>query len=233
MNYRELIGLLRSAETVEEIDEKREEIAQFIPKVRIMFDFDQQHETHQYDLWFHTLHVVTGLPRMIPDDSLYLAALLHDIGKPDCQVRGKRPDDPNMHYFGHPHRSMQIVRDEILPDLEKKGVQLSAEERANLLFYVEYHDEMVSVSHRAIKRLLRKREEILIGGPTADGWMKTADYEKLTQIHRRLMFLQVADAKAHVTELPKVMARVEVCEELAGETGLRYMRDIQEREQNR
>lgn len=33
------------------------------------------------------------------DDMLYLAALLHDIGKPDCQVVGKREDDVNMHYL--------------------------------------------------------------------------------------------------------------------------------------
>ena len=34
---------------------------------------------------------------------LYLAALLHDIGKPDCPCRGTKPEDTNMRYYGHPN----------------------------------------------------------------------------------------------------------------------------------
>ena len=114
MKLIDLIELLKSANSVEEIDEHRDEIALLIPMVRIMFDYDQQNHAHQYDLWNHCLHTVINLPRNLEDGMLYLAALLHDIGKPDSQCKGTREDDTNMHYYGHPKRSMEIVR-EIIP----------------------------------------------------------------------------------------------------------------------
>lgn len=39
------------------------------------------------------------------NDMVYLAALLHDIGKPEAQFRGKREGDPDMHYYGHPEKA--------------------------------------------------------------------------------------------------------------------------------
>ena len=225
MRFEELITLLKTADTVEAIDERREEIAGLIPKVRIMFGFDQMHETHQYDLWFHTLHVVTGLERNIPDDQLYLAALLHDIGKPDCQIIGRK-DDPGVHYYGHPHRSMQIVRDEILPDLAAKGIVFTDEERGRLLFYVDYHDERVAITHRTVKHILKKRIAIISGGPAPDDWLRNADYEEQSVAFHRLMLLQVSDAKAHVTSLPKVQERIRVCQALAQGEGDRLIWDL-------
>ena len=50
MVLNELIELLKSADSTFEIDIKREEIAELIPAVRTMFDYDQQNHAHQYDL---------------------------------------------------------------------------------------------------------------------------------------------------------------------------------------
>lgn len=90
MKYEELISLHKKSEHVEEIDKHREEIRKLIPQIGIMFDFDQKNAAHQYDLWMHSLHTVINLTDDVEDDMLYLAALLHDIGKPSCQVAGTK-----------------------------------------------------------------------------------------------------------------------------------------------
>lgn len=195
MDIRELIQLLRNAESCEAIDARREEIAELLPKVRIMFDFDQKNDAHQYDLWHHCLHTVLGLGET-NDDMLYLAALIHDIGKPDCQHPGKKPGDTNMHYRGHWIRGMEIVRDEVLPELEKCGADLTEDEKRRLLYYVEFHDDHVSLEGSHLMRHLQipvSAEEF-----------------------KKLMFLQIADAKAHI-QIPVIKERIRICSILAGE----------------
>lgn len=191
MDYQELISILKQTKTVQEIDIHRDEIAELIPKVRIMFGYDQQNSAHQYNLWEHCLHTVLGLPKGIDDDVLYLAALLHDIGKPDCQCKGKREDDTNMHYYGHPIKSMEIVRDEVIPYLETIGAMLSETDKKRLLYYVENHDYRMSYREKHLNKLLK---------------MASLDEFK------KLMLLEIADAKAHVM-LPVVQERIKICEE--------------------
>ena len=206
MNFEELKRLLRTAETAEEIDDHREEIAELIPKVRIMFDFEQKNYAHQYDLWMHCVHTVIDIPKDIEDDMLYLAALLHDIGKPDCQVAGKRVDDVNMHYYGHPARSMEIVRDEVILGLLRNGNKLSEDEQRRLIYYVEYHDDRMGLRLHYVRRHL----EIPVS----------------LEEFQKLMLLQIADAKAHVM-IPIVEKRIEICEQLAGEFGIQQYQRIQ------
>ncbi len=194
MKYEDLIKLLKAAEFAEEIDSFRDEIAEIIPQVRVMFDYDQKNYAHQYDLWKHCLHTVINLERGMDDDMLYLAALLHDIGKPDCQVAGKREGDTNMHYYGHPERSAEIVQNEILKTLYEHGTNLLFEDQKRLVYYVRFHDEHVSLRMKHIRRHLQM--------------VSLEDFKKL-------MLLQVADAKAHVM-IPIIEKRVEICEKLSG-----------------
>ncbi len=205
MNFQELITLLKSSETVSELNNHKEEIAEIIPKVKIMFDYDQKNSAHQYDLWMHCLHTVINLPRNMEDDMLYLAALLHDIGKPDTQVSGTREGDTNMHYFGHPKRSMEIARDEIIPYLLQNGVFLPAESLKRLLYYIEYHDDRVSLRMNHVRRHL-----------------KIATLEEF----QNLMLLEAADAKAHV-QIPIVAERLRICEILSGEYAKELCRRIE------
>lgn len=197
MELKDLIRLLKTSDNAEEIDYKREEIGELIPAVKKMFDFEQQNHAHQYDLWMHSLNVVVNLPKGLEDDMLYLAALFHDIGKPDSMCRSNRPNDMDMHYYGHPKKSMEIVDTIIIPDLDDKGYKLSCMDVKRLLYYVEYHDDHVSKKLKHINR-----------------HMKMASFEDF----KKLMLLQVADAKAHV-QLPVIAERVEICSALAGEEG--------------
>ena len=201
MKLSEVLELLKTANSVEEIDEHREAMALLIPKVRIMFDYDQQNHAHQYDLWNHCLHTVMNLPRNLEDGMLYLAALLHDIGKPDSQCKGTRENDTNMHYYGHQKKSMEIVRDEVIPYLLEMGEQLLFSDIKRLIYYVEYHDDRVSVKLKHVRRHINMVE--------------FEDFQKL-------MLLQVADAKAHIM-LPIIEERISICTALAGEEGTQLL----------
>ncbi len=146
------------------------------------------------NLWEHCLWTVINLPKDIDDDMIYIAGLIHDIGKPDCQTYDEKDGKVNMHYYGHPARSMEITRNEIIPYILSLGEQLSQDEQRRLIYYVEYHDDRVSLKIKHLHRHLNM-------GAT------------LTEF-RNLMKLQVADAKAHVM-IPIVQQRIEICEQLA------------------
>ena len=94
-----------------------------------MFDYEQQHPHHPYDLWMHCLHTLIALPRDISDDMLYLAALIHDIGKSACRQGNFSPDCPGGMYHGHAAKSAEIIR---------------AQER--LIYYVEHHDDHIRMN---------------------------------------------------------------------------------------
>lgn len=205
MNLRELIRLLRTATKAEDIERKQGDIVVLLPQVEQMIGFDQKNHAHQYDLWEHSIRTVLNLPKDIPDDMVYFAALIHDIGKPDCQVKGKKPDDPNMHYYGHPIRSMEITRDEILPHLLKQGENITEDEQRRLLYYVEYHDDRVSLRLKHLRRHLR------LGVSLAEFQM--------------LMKLEIADAEAHII-IPIIQDRITVCTILSGKQGERMFESI-------
>lgn len=201
MTIRELLSLLKENSGFEEINSLRDEIAALLPEVRMMFDYDQQNTAHQYDLWEHCVRTMLKLPKEIDDDMLYLAAVLHDIGKPESRCVGTKEGDTNMHYYGHPGKSMEIVRDKIIPRI---GKELTEDEKRRLLYYVEFHDDRVSLKIKHMRRHLQM-----------------APLEEF----QNLMRLQVADAKAHVM-LPIVEQRIEICAQWAGEYGLEMYQKI-------
>lgn len=205
MNLADLITILRESDSAADIDRHRADIIQLIPKVKIMLDFNQQNYAHQYDLWEHCLRTVAGLSNDIDDDMVFLAAMLHDIGKPDCQTYDTRDGKVNMHYYGHPQRSMEIVKDAIIPELLSKGESLRDDEQRRLIYYVEYHDDRVSLRMKHLRRHLNMGVSL--------------------QEFQNLMRLQVADAKAHVL-IPVVQQRIEICGKLAGEYGEELYRKI-------
>ena len=205
MVLHELIEILRRATKIEEIDQYRVEITSLIPETKRMLSFNQQNYAHQYELWEHSLQTVIGLPKDIEDDMIYLAALIHDIGKPDCQIYDERDGKVNMHYYGHPLRSMEITRDEIIPGLTSRGEMLTEDEKRRLLYYVEYHDDRVSLRMKHLRRHLK------LGASVTE--------------FQTLMKLQVADAKAHVM-IPIVQQRIEICEKLSGKYAEELYRDI-------
>ena len=197
-NIEDFLVFLECNTTVEAIDNCKNEIVELIPEVSIMFNYNQQHLAHVYDLWFHSLHTVINLPKG-KDPILYLAALLHDIGKPECQAKGIRSSDLNMHYPNHAKKSMEIVRGEVIPNLQKKGYKISNDDIQRLFYYIEYHDCLVMCNESTIISHLQKGISF--------------------STFQNLMELEVADGKAHKL-IPVVMKRIDICGKLAGTEGL-------------
>lgn len=190
MNWEEVLSLLKESKTVDEINSRRFEIAEWIPDIMKMFNFDQRNNHHQYDLWFHCVHTVIGIDKSIDDDMLYLAALLHDIGKIYSQTGPKNQEDVNYHYYGHPEKSFEMVKD-IVWSLGSDGIALSKDDTERLFYYVRYHDDRISLREKHLKRHL-----------------KMVDVETF----KNLMELQIADAKAHVM-FPIIQERIDICSE--------------------
>lgn len=182
--------LLKASKTAEEINSKRYEIAKWIPDIVKMFNFDQRNNHHQYDLWLHCVHTVLGIDKSIDDDMLYLAALLHDIGKIYSRTGPKNKEDVNCHYYGHPEKSAEMVRN-IVQSLGSGGIDFTKEDIERLLYYVKYHDDRVSLREKHLKRHLNMVD---------------------VETFKKLMELQIADARAHVI-FPIVQQRIDICNE--------------------
>ena len=102
-----------------------------------------------------------------------------------AQCRGKREGDPDMHYYGHPEKSMEIVRDIVIPELDRQGYVIPCFDVQELLYYVKYHDDHVSVKLKHVRR-----------------HTKMASFA----MFQNLMLLQLADAKAHI-QIPVIAER--------------------------
>ncbi|NLK63910.1 MAG: HD domain-containing protein [Tissierellia bacterium] len=78
------------------------ELDNVIPELLRLTGFDQQTPYHDKDVLEHTLAVVDEIK---PKLKLRMAALLHDISKPDCFTVDERGRG---HFYGHHIRSAQI-----------------------------------------------------------------------------------------------------------------------------
>lgn len=183
------LSVILDTEDIVALDSTREVLAFFFPPITGIFGYDQNHRAHQYDLWYHTLHTLANLPRNLKDPMVYFAALLHDIGKVRCRTYSKNAADTNAHYPGHSEKSVEIVRNEVLPNLRSKDVYLSDEQEERLLRYIEFHDSVIGLEQAPILTEMRR--------------LRPDEYVNL-------LHLQIADAKAHVM-CPAVERRIQTC----------------------
>lgn len=75
-----------------------------VPELYRIVDFDQHNKQHNKDIFMHTLTVVENIS---PKLDLRLAALLHDIGKPECFTIDEKGEG---HFIGHHKISADITR---------------------------------------------------------------------------------------------------------------------------
>ena len=59
------------------------------------------------ETWTHCIHTILGIDKSVDDEMLYLAALLHDIGKPLSACKSNREGDI-LAYYGHPEKTFKI-----------------------------------------------------------------------------------------------------------------------------
>lgn len=119
-------------------------IGEIIPEILPMVGFDQKTPYHIYDVWEHTIKVVTAIP---PIPVLRFSALFHDIGKPPCFTQGK---DGVGHFFGHPEVSYDMA-DEIM-----RRLKFSNDLRNDICLLVRWHDLRPESTDKSVRKVLMK-----------------------------------------------------------------------------
>ena len=119
-------------------------IAQVLPEVAPMFSFDQRNPHHRYDVWEHTVRAVEGVP---PTETLRLAMLLHDAGKPaafsvDEQGVG--------HAYGHGEVSRALAESAL------SRLRVDHVTAGRVITLVAHHDIPLSTEAKVLKRRLNQ-----------------------------------------------------------------------------
>lgn len=146
------------------------------PSLSIMDCYEQNNPHHQHDLWTHTAYVVSNAK---PELCLRMAALFHDIGKPESRIEKPNAEGVMIaHYYGH----------ELVSARKAKEI-LKARHYDNLLtklicLYIEHHDRRVAPTRKSVGKLLLCLRQGYPGDP----------YETM----KGLFNLQDADASDHL-----------------------------------
>ena len=118
--------ILLSEKSSELIRINKNKLFEIIPELKICYGFNQHNDYHQYDVFEHIIHVVDEVEKYYP---LRVAALFHDIGKPNSFTLDEKGIG---HFYGHWDESIKIFdkyKDKLdLSELEIKLIR-------NLIFY--------------------------------------------------------------------------------------------------
>ncbi len=178
----ELLKLICGKDAVRVLKTYRSVIAECIPELIPTFDFDQKTPHHVYDLYTHTLAVIESLPATA---SLRMAALLHDIGKPNAFFTDENGVG---HFYGHETVGANMAR-EILSRL-----RFSTADTEYITALVAYHGLPVPETPKAVRRSLSKVGEDLYFSLMQ---LKRADNLALSPMHKdRIGVIEQAERMA-------------------------------------
>lgn len=121
-------------------------IAQIIPEIKPCIRFNQNNRYHTHDVYEHTLYVVDYCHTT--DFEIKMAALFHDIGKPDAYVVDELGYG---HFYGHPAMSAEKSKLALIKDFK-----LTCEEFENIITLIEYHDIEVASTTKSVKKAINK-----------------------------------------------------------------------------
>lgn len=141
----EFSKLLKGVNNVNILREYEYIISYIIPEVKDMVGFEQHNSYHLYDVYEHTLKVISYIDRT--DLVTLLAGMFHDIGKPltftmDEQGLG--------HFWGHPDKSVMLAENIL------KKLRYSNDEIEETLLLIKYHDYPLTISKKCVRKLLNK-----------------------------------------------------------------------------
>ena len=136
----------------------------------------------------HCVRTALEIPKDTADDMLFIAAMLHDVGKSESRCAGRKEGDTESHYYGHPEASKRIVEEQIIPLLD-----LAPEDAKRLVYYVQFHDDYVGFKPHHLRK----------------------HYERVPlPVFQNLMLLQMADAITHTWEKLLIQERYTTCKTL-------------------
>lgn len=128
MTIDELFKILLSDKPSIEIINNEDSIFSLIPELKICKGFNQNNPWHTYDVYEHILHVIDYVPNNI---TLRLAALFHDVGKPQTYTED---ENGTGHFYNH-----WIVSKKIFDDFASK-YQLDDKLKNTISNLIYYHD---------------------------------------------------------------------------------------------
>ncbi|MCB0333703.1 MAG: CCA tRNA nucleotidyltransferase [Bdellovibrionales bacterium] len=130
-----------------------------LPELEACVGFDQN-EYHSEDVFHHTLTVVERAPR---EKLLRLAALFHDIGKPDSLTIG---EDGRRHFFKHEIYGEEIAKRSLL------RLHFSKREVKEVCLLVRQHMRPLDCGPSGLRRIMRDLGEFF------DEWLKLKRADK-------------------------------------------------------
>ena len=140
----ELRLLLCGADVRRVLLDYAEVLGTVIPELLPMRGFDQKNKHHVYDVLEHCAVACEAVP---PDPVLRTAALLHDVGKPDCFFTDS---DGVGHFYGHAERGAETVE----PLLRR--LRFDNESRERITELVHRHDMRIEPTEKAVLRAFRR-----------------------------------------------------------------------------
>lgn len=142
--YKELIQLLVTEHPAKYIQENKEIFFQIIPELQALDGFNQHNDYHIYDVFEHTLVVLENTKLNI---YLRLAALFHDIGKPDTFFI-----DENRvgHFYGHPQVSSKIFEN------IATRLKMDNKTKKEVCKLIEFHDYTLGNKRKSVFNFFNK-----------------------------------------------------------------------------
>ena len=138
----ELVRLVVGKAAYRILSEFRDVIGVVIPELIPQFDFCQHTPHHIYDLYTHTLHTLEKSENTMV---VRMAALLHDIGKPQCFFRDENGIG---HFYGHEEVSATLA------DRRLRALRFDNKTRERIVLLIRKHGVMLPETDRSLKRLL-------------------------------------------------------------------------------
>ena len=89
-------------------------LSYLVPELDAAMGFDQNNIHHDLDVGMHSLAVLDAMAGLTTDPDLRLAALLHDLGKPDSMWQD---EEGNGHFYQHPDYPESINHEELGADI--------------------------------------------------------------------------------------------------------------------
>lgn len=117
-------------------------MVQIMPELAPTIGMDQDNPHHDRDCWTHMVDVMAHVE---PDLVLRLAALVHDVGKPSCKVKG--PDGVS-HYYQHAEEGARITQQML------RRLKFPRRVIDEVVFLVAQHDSWPAPTQRSARRFL-------------------------------------------------------------------------------
>ena len=153
----ELDGILATGRGGDALLRYPELMCEAVPELAVCRGFDQHSRYHAYDVYEHTARVLTvagelslcsedgRTPATAPSATLMWAALLHDVGKPECFTLD---ESGNGHFYGHPELGAAMAK-RIMHRLA-----LPSELIRDVCLLIRYHDRPLRPERSSLLRMV-------------------------------------------------------------------------------